>query len=407
MIDFPANPTVNQIFTAGKEQWIWDGTKWLAYGVGSGYVPIGGGTMTGPLILNADATIALGAATKEQVDARGAGDNRIINGDMRIDQRNNGASGTAFSYTVDRWSYGGTQPSKLSWGRLASSMPGFPYCLGFGSTSAYTLLVSDYFQIYQSIEADMVSDFQWGNANAQPVTLSFWVSSSLTGIFSGVISNSTGNRSYPFTYNIPTANTNTRIVVTIPGDTGGPWVMSGNAAGVLVHFDLGSGANYHGPANAWSSSNLVGATGSVSIVSTNGAAFYVTGVKLEIGSVATPYNRQSLAKSLADCQRYYQVIGGPTGTVLPFNGLTTSNGGGYFVGSLGTTMRATPTYNLSGTLNVIGTASAAIGSFNYSGAQSTPSTVFWTFTVAGGLTAGQAQMLQAASAAVVSLSAEL
>ena len=80
--------------------------------------------------------------------------------------------------------------------------------------------------------------------------------------------------------------------------------------GCIVRFDLGSGATYRGPAGAWAAANYVGATGSVNVVATNGATFYVTGVKLEIGSVATPFNRQSLAKSMADCQRYYQVLDG-------------------------------------------------------------------------------------------------
>ena len=71
----------------------------------------------------------------------------------------------------------------------------------------------------------------------------------------------------------------------------------------------GSGATLRGPANAWAAANYLGATGAVSIVSTIGAFLNVTGVKLEIGSVATPFNRQSLAKSMADCQRYYQIIG--------------------------------------------------------------------------------------------------
>ena len=104
------------------------------------------------------------------------------------------------------------------------------------------------------------------------------------------------------------ANTfRTKIVDTIPGDTSGTWVMSGNGGGVGLHFDLGAGATWRGTAGAWVNGNLIGATGAVNVVATNAATFYVTGVKLEIGSVATPFNRQSLAKSMADCQRYYEV----------------------------------------------------------------------------------------------------
>jgi hypothetical protein len=132
----------------------------------------------------------------------------------------------------------------------------------------------------------------------------------LTGTFGGSLRNyTTNNRSYPFSFNIPVASAWTKIVVIIPGDTAGTWTLSGNAAGLSLSFDLGSGANFRGPANAWNSASNAGVTGAVSIVGTNGAGISITGVKLEIGSVATPFPRQSLAKSMADCQRYYAKSG--------------------------------------------------------------------------------------------------
>ena len=298
-----------------------------------------------------DGTAAIGAATKwakadhvhptdtsrasvAYVDAKpvAIGDNRIINGDMRIDQRNNGASGTAISYTVDRWNYVATQPGKMTWQQIASGSVGFPYALSFTIGTAYALLAGDTFLVNQPIEADAISDLAWGTANAQPVTLSFWVASSLTGTFSGAISNygnsGVSTRSYPFTFSIPTANTWARIVITVPGDkTGTGWLMSGNGVGAYLRFDLGSGATWRAPANVWGAGNIVGANGAVSLVATQGAVYQLTGVKLEIGSVATPFNRQSLAKSMADCQRYYQ-----TGKLL-WGGQVTS-GAVYYVTSL-------------------------------------------------------------------------
>jgi hypothetical protein len=321
--------------------WYNDGTssQWVptTNQFGGGYLPLSGGTLTGPLILAADATTALGAATAEQV----IGDNRLINGDMRIDQRNNGATGTATSvYTVDRWFYGGSQASKVTWGRNTNG-PGFmfPYGLSFTSSSAYAALATDTFYFDQHVEADMISDFAWGIGGAQPVTLSFWAYSSLTGTFSGALVNWASTRSYPFTYSIPTANGWTKIAVTIPGDTTGTWVMSGNGGSLYLRFDLGSGANYRFPAGAWVNGNACGATGAVSIVAINGAQLIVTGVKLEIGSVATPFNRQSLAKSMADCQRYYQNI---TTVTSAFN--ATSATTFHFTGpSFPVTPRAVPT----------------------------------------------------------------
>ena len=304
---------------AGGQLYVWanDGSssQWVVavnQSISGVYLPLAGGALTGPLTLAGDPVNSLDAATKQYVDAKPGpiNDNRIINGDMRIDQRNNGASGTALGYTCDRWQYSAGLAGKGNWQRSnAAGTPGFPYSLGFASSSAYASLAGDYFYFGQIIEADMVSDFRWGTASAQSVTLSFWVYSSLTGTFSGAVENAATTRSYPFTYSIPVASTWTKIAVTIPGDTAGTWVMSGNVGSMQVLFDLGTGTTFRGPANAWASANYVGATGSVSVVGTNAALFYLTGVKLEIGSVATPFNRQSLAKSMVDCQRYYQTSG--------------------------------------------------------------------------------------------------
>jgi hypothetical protein len=252
-----------------------------------------------------------GYQTAAQVASVVIGDNRIINGDMRIDQRNGGATGTAVSgYMIDRWKSSFSQTGKLTYGRNLNSIggpAGFPYYLGFQSSSAYTPVGNDNFSIFQGLEADTIGDFGWGVAGGTPVTLSFWARSSLTGQFGGAFLNLTGTSFYPFAYSLPTANTWTKISLTVPGDVLDVWTMTGTAFSMMLSFDLGA-ANFRHPANAWTTSPSYGATGSVNVVGTNGATFYVTGVKLEIGSVATPFNRQSLAKSMADCQRYYQSI---------------------------------------------------------------------------------------------------
>jgi Collagen triple helix repeat (20 copies) len=321
----------------------------FANGWSSPYLPLAGGTMTGPL------AVPQGISAPQVM-----GDNRLINGDMRIDQRNNGASGTASAgaYTVDRWQYNGAQVAKITWQRSASGLPAFPYYLSLISSSAYTSLATDYFYACQYLEADMVSDFVFGTASAQSVTLPFWAYCTKTGAFSGSIQNYAGTRSYPFSYSIPTASTWTKITLTIPGDTAGTWVMSGSAGSVVLNFDLGSGANFRGAASAWAAGNYLGVTGAQSIINTNAAQLGITGVKLETGSVATPYNRQSLAKSMADCQRYYYA-----GNIL----LAGSDNAGVGVGigyGLPVSMRASPTVTLIGASGNSNIGSAALGALS-------------------------------------------
>jgi hypothetical protein len=247
--------------------------------------------------------------------------NRIINGAMVIDQRNAGASGTAQAYTVDRWGYYAAQVSKGTWGQnLGSVTPpnGFANYLGFSSSSAYSVVSGDSFIFNQMVEGFNIADFGWGSANAVPVTFSFWVRSSLTGTHSGALRNGTVTRSYVFTFTVNAANTWEYKTVTILGDTTGTWATN-NTLGVAVSFSLGNGSTYNtSSTNAWVSGHYIGATGSVSVVGTNGATFYVTGVQLEVGTVATPFEREIYSQTLAKCQRYFETsyTGVAVGTAL-------------------------------------------------------------------------------------------
>jgi len=235
--------------------------------------------------------------------------NRIINGHMVIDQRNAGASGTATgTYTLDRWYYQASQSSKGTWQQNAGSITppaGFSNYLGFTSSSAYSIAAGDYFNFQQQIEGYNWADLAWGTSSASTVTLSFKVYSSLTGIFGGSIKNNNNSRSYPFTYTIPSANTWTTINITIPGCTDGTWQTT-NSAAIQLCFGLGLGSTYSGTAGVWSTSNYISATGATSVVGTNGATWYITGIQLEKGSVATPFDYRFYGKELLLCQRYYE-----------------------------------------------------------------------------------------------------
>jgi hypothetical protein len=238
--------------------------------------------------------------------------NRIINGDMRIDQRNAGASVTptngTFTYTIDRWKYYVTQASKLTAQQNAGAVTppaGFTNYLGTTSSSAYSVISSDLFTVYHAVEGFNVADFAWGTASAATITISFWVRSSLTGTHSGAIQNSANNRSYIFSYTISVANTWEKKSVTIAGDQSGTWLTT-NGIGLSLYFNLGAGSTYSTTAGSWQAGNFTALTGAVSVVGTNGATFYITGVQLEQGSTATEFERRPIGAELALCQRYYQ-----------------------------------------------------------------------------------------------------
>jgi hypothetical protein len=233
--------------------------------------------------------------------------NRIINGAMVIDQRNAGASVTpaASAYTLDRYYCYMDAASKYSVQQSTTAPAGFTNSMLVTSASAYSVGSGEAFGVAQFIEGFNAADLSWGTANAQAVTLSFWVRSSLTGTFGGVFQNSANNRSYPFSYSVSSANTYEQKTITIAGDTTGTWLTT-NGKGITLRFSLGAGSSISGTAGAWAAANYYSATGATSVVGTSGATFYITGVQLEKGSTATSFDYRPYGTELALCQRYYQ-----------------------------------------------------------------------------------------------------
>jgi hypothetical protein len=256
--------------------------------------------------------------------------NRIINGDMGIDQRNAGASLNPAdgAYSLDRWKmlmYNSASKYTVQQNAASVTPPaGFKNYMGITSSSAYSVASTDLYGIQQRIEGFNTADLDWGTSNAKTVTLSFWVRSSLTGTFGGSIQNGAGNRSYPFSYTINSANTWEYETITIPGDQSGTWVGATNGIGLVLYLMIGTGSTFSGTAGAWAAGERYAPTGATSVVGTNGATFYITGVQLEVGSTATSYEYLPYTTELALCQRYYYLHCNASGKSVGRGGYYTS-----------------------------------------------------------------------------------
>jgi hypothetical protein len=336
-----------------------------------------GATPTTAITVGTDQSVTLAGALAVQsqnITPYTGFKNRIINGAMVIDQRNAGASVTPADggFDVDRWRFQVSQASKLSAQQNAGSVTpptGFKNYLGITSLSAYSSLSTDYFWVAQFIEGFNTADLGFGSSSASTVTLSFWVRSSLTGTFSGALVNSDSNRSYPFSYTISSANTWEQKSVSIAGDQSGTWVGATNGNGLGVYFNLGTGSNRQGTANAWAAADYRGGvTGSVSVVGTNGATFYVTGVQLEKGLTATSFDYRPYGTELQLCQRYFQTLQYVNAAAIAI-GACGSTSQAEATTPLLQTMRAAPTI----TLPTVGTSAGNIIFLNSS--QGFPSTI--------------------------------
>ena len=234
--------------------------------------------------------------------------NKIINGKMEIAQR-----GTSFpaivsgSYSLDRWQISGSTDGVASVSQQADA-PGnneFQYSLRCEVATADTSIDAPQVAgIAQAIEGYSARDLI-----GRTFTLSFWVRSSKTGTHCVSFRNATPDSSYVTEYTINAANTWEQKSITVHGGliTVGAWNWT-NGVGLSVYFTTASGSNYQTTPCAWQVGSFLATTNQVNCLDTVGNIFAITGVQLEVGEDATPFEHRPYGVELALCQRYYQKI---------------------------------------------------------------------------------------------------
>ncbi len=238
------------------------------------------------------------------------GRNKIINGKMEIAQRGTtfGTSSLDGSYTLDRWVIGNSSTASLTV-TSTTDVPAsyeFRLSLQFVATTADTSIAAgDQAIIQQNIEGFNARDLV-----GRTFTLSFWVRSSVTGTYCVALRNSVFAFSYVLTYTINAVDTWEYKTVTVTSGLPAPFGTwnSTNGVGLRVAWTLAAGSTFQTTAGAWQTGNFLGTSAQVNFLAAAANTFYLTGVQLEVGSVATPFEHRPYGVELALCQRYYEVL---------------------------------------------------------------------------------------------------
>jgi hypothetical protein len=251
---------------------------------------------------------------QEQFNLIGAGRrNLIINGAYQVWQR--GSSATTASdglFLADRFKlFEGTDGS-FTTERSTDAPEGFGYSNKLQVTTADTSLASSqYVQYTHYIEGQDLQQLAYGTSAAKYVTLSFWVKSSKTGSYGFTLKKTASTiYQYPTMFTIDFANTWEKKVIVIPPLTTGGLLPNDNTIGVFLSWNLAFGSTYtNATADKWTTTGVDYSTSEqVNWMDSTSNDFYITGVQLEVGKVATPFEHRSYGEELALCQRYYEVL---------------------------------------------------------------------------------------------------
>ena len=333
--------------------------------------------------------------------------NRIMNGAMVIAQRGTTPTSTNLWYPADRFRLAVSNSSKVNLSQSTTAPTGFINSILATSLAATTVGSTDAYEVSQQIEGYNIADLAWGTASAATVTLSFWVRSSLTGTFGGVLENNGNTRAYPFSYTINSANTWEQKTITVAGDTSGTW-LTDNSRGIIIRWSLGCGSTYLNTANAWVAGDYYSVTGETKLVATNGATWYITGVQFEKGSTATAFDYRDYGRELMMCQRYFSKLGGTTsGEALAMGMINDGPTAAWFTVKYPMTMRAAPTmaYSSIGVSNMATYTHAATSIRGQT--NGVDSSSFGLNFSTGGTTFTPVSILTTATAGYISMSAEL
>jgi hypothetical protein len=329
--------------------------------------------------------------------------NLLYNGAMQVHQRGTstaGITGTGY-YTADRWMI-----IKSNFGTWTNTVENdAPSGSGFRNsykvlctTSSASPAADDYAVVIQQLEGQDVQRIMKGTAQAQPLTLSFWAKSNVTGTHTVTLYDADNTRGVSASYTISASATWTRHVVTFTGDTTGIF-DNDNQSSLQVYFNLGGGSNRAGGSlqtswGAWGFDNSwMGSQVNVAAATNN--YWQVTGVQLEVGAAATPFEFKSFGQELAECQRYYESVVFPLHYAAAFNGTDI-----YLPVYYAVTKRATPTITLPSSTNAVRNTSGTTKSPEY--AWTTGSINASSFSIYAG-----AASLGAINAGTATVSAEL
>ena len=341
--------------------------------------------------------------------------NLIINGAMQVDQRNSGSSVSApqNTYTLDRLNTYQSGGGAYSVQQQTSVTPvGFGFAAKINvDTVDSSIAAGDYYMLTYNFEGHDTAQLEFGTSSAKTVTLSFYVRSSLTGTFSGAINNDASNRAYTFEYTIDSANTWERKTITVAGDQSGTWPKAVNTRSIKIRWALAMGSTYTNTAGSWAAGDYYGTSNQVNLMATLNNTFYFTGVQLEVGEQATPFEHRSFGDELLRCQRYYESIQVKNGYFSTGQAYTTSQTGGAAL-NFKVTKRAIPTLTVPAAGNSSGTWGFVGGNGSYAtiGGHTLISTVdFFRIEATGysGLSAGNASMIYSNGATEAKADAEL
>ena len=235
--------------------------------------------------------------------------NKIVNGDLSVDQRNGTATinGTSVTYNVDRFlGRGVASAGVFTLAQDTTSPDNFTSSIKATVTTAdSSIATGSSYRLQTNIEGSNMADMNWGSSSARTAVLSFYVRSSVTGTFGLSVANGNFDRFRVFSYTIDSADTWERKIITVPGDTSGTWPTN-NTMSVRLNWSLGIGTNVDGTVGSYGSSTAEGLQGQTNLIATNNATFYLTGVQFEVDSGgATDFEHLPTDIQLQRCKRYY------------------------------------------------------------------------------------------------------
>ena len=281
----------------------------VADGLGAGAVTatkLGAGSVTNAK-LGADAITTAKIADTVNLGRR----NIIINGAMQISQRatTKTSAGTGY-WTVDRWNQNMGGLGAFTQSQNTDAPYGFMKSLKFDCTTAdASPSANDALWIEQRIEGQNLQQLGKGTSSAKQMTVSFWVKSSKTGVHVVGVFDNDNTRSISKSYTVSVADTWEYKTITYPADTTGTFGKDNNMS-LLLQWWLGAGSTFTGGslADSWAAYSATGrATGQVNLADSTSNNWHITGVQVEVGDTATPFEHLTYAEDLLACQRYYQV----------------------------------------------------------------------------------------------------